>query len=980
MSTSRDARDRNGPDITAPKFCHVRGYRKIFFLFLFVSLSFQTSFSEATETVVVRVTLNYEEKGEFFVELTEDGDFLMREDDLRAMGFETVEGMRTSREGGTYFSLGSMEMVDFIFDEHDLALAISASPSLLGTSVMDFGDRRREDVYYPRHTSAFFNYEAIYSDSNTPDSDSFGMTNELGIRARGVLFLTDASYRKTASEEKFVRLLSSVTYDWRRDMRRLVGGDFFASSGVLGSRVILGGASFSRVYNIDPYFQETPLLDFSGFVSLPSEAEVYVNGNRVLAKGLSPGRFELRNVSTYSGAGEVEVVLRDPFGEVRRLVYPFYYSTRLMGSGLHEYSYGAGFVREDFGVESDRYGELAVSAHHRYGLRDSLTLGYRAEGGGDVYNLGPETAFLLGNAGVVTLSVSASLDDRSSGEWGSAGLLRYEFVGRNLNTRFDLTGFTEEYATLEEALREPVEAAAAERTKYAIGAGVGFHGERSGSVAVNYSGVKTFSGQDFETFGISYAKTLFGRTKFTSRLTRVEEEDDAEYRFFFGITHNFKRDVAIAADFSKAEDVYTQRLQVRNTIPLGEGLGYRVSAERHEDGSETTYALNPFVQVNTRYGTYRGNYRREFPDDGRSFYSYYVSASGGVGFVGDAVGLSRPIRDSFGLVKVGDVPGVAVYVNNQEAGRTDSSGRVFVPELSSYVENQVSIGDTDIPIDYTMPEVSRHVSPPLRSGSVIDFRVERFQAVTGLLKVEAGGKLMPVEYVDVNIIVGARELTFVTGRGGEIYVEDLPEGSHVASFVHDGMGCSFDLIVPESDETLIDLGELVCSVEPAAGAADVPRVEEESAPIAGAAPPEEEIVYRVFGDYAAFEGTVYFPFNSDVPFQHNGGVIERIFRLLDYNRVLRAEIEGHADSLESTDLGRELGMLRARVVKSRLVALGLQAEKITNLVSYGEKRPLCTLEDEMCRRKNRRASVRLVLRESGLSGGPDNDGEQGVRR
>lgn len=914
------------------------------------------------------------------MELTEDGDFLMMEDDLRAMGFEKVEGVSSLRESVTYFSLGSMEMVDFIFDENDLALAISASPSLLRTSVMDFGDRRRKDVYYPRHRSAFFNYEAIYSDSNTPDSYSFGMTNELGIKARGLLFLTDTSYRKTASEEKFVRLLSSVTYDWRRDMRRFVGGDFFASSGVLGSRVILGGISFSRVYNIDPYFQEAPLLDFSGFVSLPSEAEVYVNGNRVLTKRLSPGRFELSNLSTYSGAGEVEVVLKDPFGEVKRLVYPFYYSTRLLGSGLHEYSYGGGFAREDFGVESDRYGELAVSAHHRYGLSDSLTLGYRAEGGGDVYNVGPETVFLLGNAGVVTLSVSSSLDDRGAGQWGGAGLLRYEFVGRSLNARFDLTGFTEEYATLEEALGEPVETAAAEKTKYSVGAGVGFHSERSGSVAVNYSGIKTFSDRDFETYGVSYAKTLFGRTKFTSRLTRVEEDGDAEYRFFFGITHNFKRDVAIAADFSKAEEVYAQRLQVRNTIPLGEGLGYRVSAERYEDGSETTYALNPFVQVNTRHGTYRGNYRREFPDDGRSSYSYYVSASGGVGLVGDAVGLSRPIRDSFGLVKVGDVPGVAVYVNNQEVGRTDSSGRVFVPELSSYVENQVSIGDTDIPIEYTMPEVSRYVSPSLRSGSVIDFRVERFQAVTGLLKVEAGGKLMPVEYADVNIIVGAKELTVVTGRGGEIYVEDLPGGSHTTSFVYENKSCSFDLIVPVSDETLIDLEELVCYAEPVADAAEAPRVEEESAPFPGAAPPEEEIVYRVFGNYAAFEGTVYFPFNSDVPLQRDGGVIERIFRLLDYNRVLRAEIEGHADSLESTGSVRDIGILRARAVKSRLVALGLQAEKIKNLVSYGDKRPLCTLEDEACRSRNRRASVRLVLWESGLSGRPDKEEKQGVRR
>jgi len=151
-----------------------------------------------------------------------------------------------------------------------------------------------------------------------------------------------------------------------------------------------------------------------------------------------------------------------------------------------------------------------------------------------------------------------------------------------------------------------------------------------------------------------------------------------------------------------------------------------------------------------------------------------------------------------------------VYLNNQEIGRTDEKGRVFIPNLGSYYENQVSIGDRDIPIDYSLSEVAKFVSPPLRSGSVIPFEVRKFQAVTGTLHVQSGEKVSPGEYLEVMMGVGEREISFPTGKGGEFYLENIPPGSHRASVRIPDRPCSFDLVVPESDEMIVDLGEVTC--------------------------------------------------------------------------------------------------------------------------------------------------------------------------
>jgi outer membrane usher protein FimD/PapC len=195
-------------------------------------------------------------------------------------------------------------------------------------------------------------------------------------------------------------------------------------------------------------------------------------------------------------------------------------------------------------------------------------------------------------------------------------------------------------------------------------------------------------------------------------------------------------------------------------------------------------------------GGYGGNYR--------------LSAYGGVAFVGETIGFSRPITDSFGLVSVGGLEGIRVYHNNQEMGRTDGRGKLFLPSLGSYYGNQVSIADKDVPIEYSLREVQKLVSPPLRSGSRIPFEVKRFQAVTGTLGMRRDGEWKPAEYAEVRLPAAGKEISFPTGKGGEFYVEDLGPGTHAASVEQGGKRCLFEMIVPATVDLIVDIGRLTC--------------------------------------------------------------------------------------------------------------------------------------------------------------------------
>jgi outer membrane usher protein len=192
--------------------------------------------------------------------------------------------------------------------------------------------------------------------------------------------------------------------------------------------------------------------------------------------------------------------------------------------------------------------------------------------------------------------------------------------------------------------------------------------------------------------------------------------------------------------------------------------------------------------------------------------AYSLTAAGGITFIKDSLNFTRPIQDSFAVVKVGELKGVRVYLNNQEIGRTSESGKVLIPNIGSYYENQVSISDKDIPIEYQISEVLRYVSPPLRSGSYIEFGVTKMQSFFGTLKTKMDQEIKPLEYIEFKLLVEGKELLSPTGKGGELYLENIKPGKYRGEFKYLDKDYSFDIIIPKSDDIIVDLGEIICGV------------------------------------------------------------------------------------------------------------------------------------------------------------------------
>ena len=101
--------------------------------------------------------------------------------------------------------------------------------------------------------------------------------------------------------------------------------------------------------------------------------------------------------------------------------------------------------------------------------------------------------------------------------------------------------------------------------------------------------------------------------------------------------------------------------------------------------------------------------------------------------------------------------------------------------------------------------------------------------------------------------------------------------------------------------------------------------------------------------------TVYFGFNSSNLSSAAKSTLEENATYLKLTDAVSIQVEGHCDERGGIQYNIALGERRAQAVKDYLVALGVNADRIST-VSYGKDRPVAFGHDEDAWSQNRRAN------------------------
>jgi len=808
--------------------------------------------TKETTQIVVSFTVNTQPKGDFFLEMDNQQNLYISVQDADTLKLQYPGNKIIILRGDEPFvPLSALLDVTWNFDEKKLTVSVIGKTTESGKTAADLFALRAaaKNIYYPRETSAFVNYGLNYHYASRGGFESFSVSNKAGFHAGDVFVVSDSLYTKTDTEDSWVRLQSSATYERRDNLQWLVLGDQYANSGELGGTLNMGGVGFSKVYRLDPYFITQPVMDLSGSVIFPTEAEIYLDGVLIKKEQISPGSFELKNLYSYTGSHNVEVLLKDPFGNVQKISYLAYFSSQMLRKGLHEYSYNVGWMRESYGVKSNAYGDAAFSLFHRYGVTNNFNVGIRAEGTEGLYNGGLMMSFSIPRFGF--FSASAAGSSMEGNVLGGALSLQHALQSGKWNTNVLLRAFTRDYATVG---ARPT----ADSKQFEVNAGMGLILDPIGSLSVNYSESSTFHGIDTKVFSVNYSRMLYKSISLflTGSATRTTDAD-TNYSFFAGLNFSLTDKIRASAQVSGGSgDVNSETLQIQKDQPVGEGLGYRASLNRTETPANIVTSLNPYIQYNARYGILSADAVIQDAQQGNTAETYTLSLAGSLVYAGGFFGISRPVNDSFGIVAFNQsVPGAAVLNNGQDIGKTGRFNTMVIPTLTSYGQNKVTLETKNIPMDYSITDVNKTLSPSLWSGSCIYFDVQRLRAVTGRLFVEKEGRKAPLEYVEVTLKAGDKKITFPTGKGGEFYVENLlPQaledadeagrsavdkqscraikqiiqaggnsiapGTYQAFVDSEEVRCEFYLTFPKDGETITDVGEIFCAEAVTSAAVD----------------------------------------------------------------------------------------------------------------------------------------------------------------
>jgi outer membrane usher protein len=688
--------------------------------------------------------------------------------------------------GGMGYALEALPGLVYSVDRRRLRLEVKAPAELFGKESLSAQGALAEPPPRPA-LGALLNYDFSATVPGT-GSTSVGGTIE------GVLFGNFGSVvgsvllqDQGTSQRKVNRLDTFWQIDWPNRMETLVVGDAIGTGGAWSRPVRFGGIRYGRDFDLRPGFITTPQLSLGGSAALASTVDVLINNQQRLNRSVQPGPFELTNIPLVSGAGEVNLVVRDLLGRESIVRQSYYSSPRLLELGLSDFSFEAGWLRTGYGSDADTYTDPFGAATWRQGLTVSLTGEGRVELQRERQAAGMELAGLLGLWGVGRVSVAGSRGPDSSGLRLGAGLERSTGNGgASLALEQYSRGFTQ-FAQVPDETRphQRLQATWGGRVAGPLSAGVSYTRQTSwNAVPANILGASLSMPLPGRfNASLSYTKDLTGVGGWRAALVLSRPLDDGMYA---------------SAMVNRASDGrVSTTAQASKTTPPGPGYGWYVRAS--DSITPTAYGG---VNVNTTFAEMSADLEATRQGDVNT----RLGARGSLGLLGGLGFMARPIGlGAFAVVRTGESADVPVLRSHQVVTRTDTRGLALVPGLLPYQANALEIDPSELPLDVDVRQSRIEVMPYARSGVLVDFELRRSRSALVEL-VQVDGSAVPV---GAHVQRVGSDVTFVVAKRGEVYMTDL-NTTNALEVSWPGHQCALTLPLPQGQGDLPRIGPLAC--------------------------------------------------------------------------------------------------------------------------------------------------------------------------
>lgn len=490
-------------------------------------------------------------------------------------------------------------------------------------------------------------------------------------------------------------------------------GETFTSGDVFRSLPIKGVLIGSDLGMLPDVLQGyAPII--RGVAQTRAKLEILQSGYPIYSTYVSPGPYEIDDLSTIGGSGELEIVLTEADGQVRRFTQSYATLSNLLREGVWRYSGALGRYNGAHDLDEPLLwqGTLAMGTVWNSTLYGGLMAS-------DFYRAGTAGVSRdLGSFGALAFDVTHSSSDidtlDSQHVQGMSYAMKYgKSFASNTNLRF--AGYrysTEGYRDFDEAVRQRSHSSTwrgsrRSRLEASIFQNIGAHSSLSLTLSQQDYWQRDDVQRQFQFNVNTYHQGVNYNLYVSQSLSTARDRDhDRQIGLSLSLPLDFGHSTNATFDFQKVGERYNQRASLGGSADESR-LNYRASLS-NDDGRQQSAALSlgyqaPFGSVGA--GLTQGN----------DYRTLSLNASGAVLLHADGIEVGPYLGETAALLEVPDIAGVGVL--NATGVKTNEQGYALVPYLRPYRLNHVVLQTDQLGPEVEIDNGTAQLIP--RRGAVV---------------------------------------------------------------------------------------------------------------------------------------------------------------------------------------------------------------------------------------------------------------------
>ncbi|MGZ9897952.1 fimbria/pilus outer membrane usher protein [Shewanella gaetbuli] len=677
----------------------------------------------------------------------------------------------------------------------DSDIGINVNNMIVNVSIPNINQVYRPRGYYDKNSLdygenlAYLTYFANGSfDDNSSDFLGVSLTggvniNKWQIRSVGVA---------TKSEGEDLTYINNLLYANRpipaiqSNFRVGRMSTSYATSSFLYNGVTLFSDAEFRPQSLRGY---APNL--TGVADTNATVEVYQNDMLIYKTTVAPGAFEITDIYPTGSSSDLVMIITEEDGQVKTASSNFSSSFAMLRKGQSDYQMTFGQAK---GVNHQEGGFFSGS--FKYGLNNALTI--------DIGSLAAKGYWVADVGAGLNLGAFGSTYIEYYKELGSYGGYSTQFsytkqfssIGTRINVR-SLLHESNDFLTFNEHIDNSVNADNLNRTTVeAKRLNIKNRGnidiyqplfDRS-SLTLSASETSYWSGEKQNTYQAMLSSTIWDNVNLYltgGKRTYLNNEKDDFITLSVNVPfsssddyknrsyHNVRAEAGV-----RNSDFDTASAGVSGTFKDA-SLNYNASVSRNA-AKENRYRAS--LGYNTDYGLLTAGYSKSPTNETLSY-----GAQGSIVGFSEGLILSKPITDTFAIIQVPDVEGVAV--NSQSS--TNGSGLAIAHFVQPYKKNNISI-DVSESQGVQADSTSQNVVPVKGAGVFVSFDVSKgYEAIFHITK---NGQPIPL---GSSVRVNGKLLSSQFGTGGNIYLLGVKPQGTLEVFNGNELVCQLDYVIDD---------------------------------------------------------------------------------------------------------------------------------------------------------------------------------------